>query len=64
MAGRTTILITHDAQVAAHPDQVITIMGDPAIDVLEGITAQLEPVPALSNRLYRPAAPTCAGESG
>jgi hypothetical protein len=39
-------------------------MGDPAIDVLEGITAQLEPVPALSNRLYRPAAPTCAGESG
>jgi hypothetical protein len=39
MAGRTTILITHDAQVAAHPDQVITIMGDPAIDVLEGITA-------------------------
>jgi ATP-binding cassette subfamily B protein len=64
MAGRTTILITHDAQVAAHPDQVITIMGDPAIDVLEGITAQLEPIPALSNRLYRPAAPTCAGESG
>jgi ATP-binding cassette subfamily B protein len=42
MAGRTTILITHDAQVAPHPDQVITITEDPAIDVLEEITAQPE----------------------
>jgi len=33
MAGRTTILITHDARVVPHPDQVVTIMEDPAVDV-------------------------------
>jgi ABC-type cobalamin/Fe3+-siderophores transport system ATPase subunit len=57
MAGRTTILITHDARVVPHPDQVVTIIEDPAVNVdlseLDPISAgvdwsQLEPVSVLA----------------
>jgi ABC-type multidrug transport system ATPase subunit len=44
MAGRTTILITHDARVVPHPDQVVMITEDSAVDVDR---SELDPVSAV-----------------